>query len=161
MDNRTRRVQHELRSVAKQSYFISYDETTTTFVCLLKPYDNGDDDADSNTNPYTGLSWHVSIHLPEDYPFKSPSVGFLNRVFHPNIDYASGTVCLNALNTDWTPLYNVTTIIEQLLPQLLAYPNPDDPLNEEAATLLLQQTPARYNARVQEMHVPPDAQHTT
>lgn len=42
-------------------------------------------------------------------------------------------------------------IFEVFLPQLLRYPNPTDPLNGEAAALLMRE-PKSYDAKVKGMH---------
>lgn len=45
---------------------------------------------------------------------------------------------------------DLLNVFETFLPQLLAYPNPADPLNGEAAALLMRE-PDQYKARVRGM----------
>ena len=84
---------------------------------------------------YKGSVFEVYIYLPTNYPFKSPSIAFKTKIYHPNIDNRSGAICLNVINETWSPTYSLLNIYEMFLPQLLTYPNPDDPLNREAAVL--------------------------
>jgi ubiquitin-protein ligase len=86
---------------------------------------------------YENGKWVIRIEFPKQYPYKSPSVGFITKIYHPNVDFNSGTICLNVLNKSWTPIYNLTHIYSIFLPQLLMYPNANDPLNIDSTELFL------------------------
>ena len=99
---------------------------------------------------YASGFWKIKVDLPPEYPYKSPSIGFANHVFHPNVCPSGGAVCLDVINQTWSPMYDLVNVFETFLPQLLLYPNPADPLNGEAAALLLKD-PLAYEAKVKEM----------
>ena len=71
------------------------------------------------------------FHITEDFPFMPPVVKCETRIWHPNID-ESGAVCLNILKKNYTPVTPLASLVVGLQ-YLLISPNPDDPLNKEAA----------------------------
>ena len=64
---------------------------------------------------------------------KAPKVKFVSKMFHPNI-YLDGSICLDVLQSRWSPTYDVAAILTSIQ-SLLDEPNPISPANAEAANL--------------------------
>lgn len=84
-------------------------------------------------SPYSGGRFKLELFLPEDYPMAPPKVRFLTRMYHPNIDRL-GRICLDILKDKWSPALQIRTVLLSIQ-ALLSAPNPDDPLNNEAADM--------------------------
>ncbi|KAL7170748.1 hypothetical protein ACSBR2_035591 [Camellia fascicularis] len=78
-----------------------------------------------------GGTFKVSLQFSEDYPNKPPTVCFVSRMFHPKI-YADVSMCLDILQNQWSPIYDVAAILTSIQ-SLLCDPNPNSPANSEAA----------------------------
>ena len=95
---------------------------------------------------YKGGRFTFSFKVGQSYPHDPPKVKCETMVYHPNIDL-KGNVCLNILREDWKPVLTVSSVMYGLL-FLFLEPNPDDPLNKEAAQLLAKHpTSFAYNVK--------------
>ncbi|CAK4071210.1 unnamed protein product [Aphanomyces euteiches] len=86
-----------------------------------------------DTGLWTGASYNFTFKIPPLYPHEPPKVRCMTKIYHPNIDL-DGNVCLNILREDWKPVLDINAVIYGLI-YLFYEPNPDDPLNREAAEL--------------------------
>jgi ubiquitin-conjugating enzyme E2 N len=82
-------------------------------------------------SPYEGGKFKCELLVPEDYPMSPPKVIFTTPIYHPNIDKL-GRICLDILKKQWSPALQIRSVLLSIQ-SLLSSPNPDDPLNNEAA----------------------------
>lgn len=58
-------------------------------------------------SPYKNKSFKVKLLLPKDYPLHPPKAKFVSRIFHPNIHFTTGDVCLDILKSKWSPIWSL------------------------------------------------------
>eukprot|EP01130_Rhizamoeba_saxonica_P006095 TRINITY_DN2420_c0_g1_i2.p1 TRINITY_DN2420_c0_g1~~TRINITY_DN2420_c0_g1_i2.p1 ORF type:complete len:164 (-),score=17.64 TRINITY_DN2420_c0_g1_i2:37-528(-) len=85
--------------------------------------------------PYQGAYFQLAVHVPVSYPLEPPQVLFSTKVFHPNIHFKSGEICLDILKDSWTPSYTLSSVCRSII-NLLEHPNPESPLNCDCGNLL-------------------------
>jgi ubiquitin-conjugating enzyme E2 M len=84
---------------------------------------------------WCGGTYDFSIEFGPDYPIDPPLCKILTKILHPNIELATGNICLSILKTKWSPVLTLTSIISGL--QYLFFdPDPNDPLNHEASAIM-------------------------
>ncbi|KRY55751.1 Ubiquitin-conjugating enzyme E2 1 [Trichinella britovi] len=101
--------------------------------------------------PYEDGTFKLQLKFTEDYPNRPPQVKFLSPIFHPNgesdfkriflamitdcaVVYVDGSVCMDILQSRWSPTYDVLAILT-CIQSLLNEPNPHSPANPTAASL--------------------------
>lgn len=144
------------------------NRTPLTRVCDRVAWNNSPDDT-----PWEGGTFNLTLEFSEDYPNKAPTVRFITKMFHPNSTllrvgkqsgsiamtadavtrmsavYNDGQICLDILQNQWSPIYDISAILTSIQ-SLLCDPNPNSPANSEAARLF-QENRREYNRRVREI----------
>mmetsp|Transcript_5880 Transcript_5880/g.14725 ORF Transcript_5880/g.14725 Transcript_5880/m.14725 type:complete len:224 (+) Transcript_5880:114-785(+) len=87
---------------------------------------------------WKNATYRFKFEIPDHYPHTPPKVHCDTKIYHPNINL-EGKVCLNILREDWKPVLDINAVIYGLI-FLFYEPNPDDPLNHEAAELFRKDT---------------------
>jgi len=88
-----------------------------------------------NSTPYEGGEWLLNITIPERYPYMPPEIKFSTPICHPNVHFQTGEICLDVLKGQWSPAWTISTACTAVR-ALLESPEPDSPLNVDAANLL-------------------------
>ncbi|ONM27839.1 Ubiquitin-conjugating enzyme E2 3 [Zea mays] len=73
----------------------------------------------------------------------------ITQTSHQLFVYADGSICLDILQNQWSPIYDVAAILTSIQ-SLLCDPNPNSPANSEAARLF-SENKREYNRKVREI----------
>lgn len=104
---------------------------------------------------YEGCRWEIDIRVPDQYPHVPPEMRFITPCCHPNVHlkvylstihgergedgltrWQTGEICLDLLRgTSWTPTLTISSALT-MVQQLLTDPEPDSPLNVDAAAVM-------------------------
>eukprot|EP00743_Colponemidia_sp_Colp-15_P006906 GILK01007453.1.p1 GENE.GILK01007453.1~~GILK01007453.1.p1 ORF type:complete len:165 (-),score=15.23 GILK01007453.1:172-666(-) len=88
-----------------------------------------------SATPFEGGHFQLDFRIPSTYPLAPPAVKFLTKIFHPNMNFETGEICLDILKTDWTPAWTLQAVCRAII-SLLAHPNADSPLNCDCGNLV-------------------------
>jgi ubiquitin-protein ligase len=75
---------------------------------------------------FEGLKYKISFIVPNNYPYRPPTIKFISHIFHPNIH--NENICLDTIGKTWGLTSTFLKIIDDLI-SLLKNPNFDDKLN--------------------------------
>jgi len=88
-----------------------------------------------NDSPFKEGVFEIRLNLPKNYPMSPPKITFITKIFHPNINFDTGEVCLDILKEQWTPAWTLESACLAIL-DIMNHPNPDSPLNCDAGNLM-------------------------
>ncbi|CAL5225267.1 g8061 [Coccomyxa viridis] len=95
--------------------------------------------------PYEGGTFVLDIKVPDQYPLVPPIVYYRTKIFHPNVHFKTGEICLDILKTAWSPAWTLHSTCQAIL-ALMSDAAPDSPLNCDAGNLLRAGDVRGYNA---------------
>ncbi|CAH1766582.1 5987_t:CDS:2 [Entrophospora sp. SA101] len=128
----TRRLLKELKDYQKEDHpdLINLSPTQDDNLLIWQAVLRGE-----NETPYQGGSWTLRIEIPKSYPIQPPNVKFMTKICHPNINFKTGEICLDILKNAWSPAWTLQSAC-MAIRLLLSNPEPNSPLNCDAANLL-------------------------
>ncbi|PPR04972.1 hypothetical protein CVT24_010430, partial [Panaeolus cyanescens] len=103
-------------------------------------------------SPYKNGTFRFTLSLPDNFPFKPPTVTFATKIYHPGIN-EEGAICVpilrdevspdqydinkyvQQLDLQWKPMTTLSTVL-YIIQEKLNNPSADDPFEPEIAAVL-------------------------
>eukprot|EP01100_Stratorugosa_tubuloviscum_P001538 TRINITY_DN1345_c0_g1_i1.p1 TRINITY_DN1345_c0_g1~~TRINITY_DN1345_c0_g1_i1.p1 ORF type:complete len:156 (+),score=58.36 TRINITY_DN1345_c0_g1_i1:132-599(+) len=85
--------------------------------------------------PFTSASFELLLVIPENYPMSPPKGYFKTKIFHPNVHWKNGEICLDLLSSAWSSAYTLQSVCRAII-LLLSQPEASSPLNCDAGNLI-------------------------
>ena len=76
--------------------------------------------AGPQSTPYSKGSWKLQLKIPTDYPKHPPKACFRTRIWHPNVEENTGSVCVDTLKKDWDPKLTLKDVLMVSCPKTRA-----------------------------------------
>lgn len=85
--------------------------------------------------PYESGVFQLDIRCGSDYPLAPPTIKFVTKIFHPNVHFRTGDICLDILKKEWSPAWGLQAACRAVL-ALLSDPDAESPLNCDAGNMI-------------------------
>eukprot|EP00917_Polyrhabdina_sp_WS-2016_P012386 GHVP01027231.1.p1 GENE.GHVP01027231.1~~GHVP01027231.1.p1 ORF type:complete len:244 (+),score=51.78 GHVP01027231.1:872-1603(+) len=86
------------------------------------------------SSPYEDRKYKIGLTIPLEYPEAPPTVQFIDRIWHPNVEGETGEISMDILRDKWDRNFTIRRVV-QCIQMLLEKPQDDYVLNEEACEL--------------------------
>ncbi len=72
------------------------------------------------------------LDFSDNYPFKSPKIKFLTKIYHPNVKQDTGEICDQLIKEQWKPAMQIRQVITTLV-RLVENPDLETSIEPEIA----------------------------
>ena len=80
---------------------------------------------------YENENFKLRFELGQNYPLQKPSVIFVENIPINPFVFSNGLICLDILDTDWSPVLNISSITMSILSMLSGTKEKRKPVNDE------------------------------